>query len=82
MPGNSGHHQSDEKEGVAVMVATTYPMKPGALGENLGVLHSITRRKSHAWEQWPSPVRWERKSGSDGGHHMPHETRGLWKEPG
>ena len=57
MPGNSGHHQSDEKEGVAVMVATSHPMKPGALGENLGGLHPITRRKGHPWEQWPSPLR-------------------------
>ena len=57
MPGNSGHHQSDEKEGVAVMVATTHPMKPRALGRNLGGLHFMKRRKSHAWKQWPSPVR-------------------------
>ena len=103
MPGGSGHHQSDEREReavmvattypmkpgalggepgwpaphekeegpcletvaitsqmkrrVAVMVATTYPMKPGALGENLGGLHLMKRRKSHPWEQWPSPVR-------------------------
>ena len=35
MPGDSGHHQSDEK-----------------------------------------------KSGSDGGHHIPHETKGPGKEPG
>ena len=35
MPGNSGHHQSDEK-----------------------------------------------KSGSDGGHHIPHETKGPGREPG
>ena len=103
MPGDSGHHQSDGKERVAVMVATTYPMKPGALGknlcdllfiggrrepclealalsiqmregealmvattypmkpgalgENLGGLHLITRRESHAWKQWPSPIK-------------------------
>ena len=57
MPGNSGHHQSDEKEREAVMVATTYPMKPGALGKNLGDLHLMKRRKSHAWRQWPLPVR-------------------------
>ena len=23
-----------------------------------------------------------KKSGSDGGHHIPHEARGLWEEPG
>ena len=36
MPGDSGHQQSDGKERVAVMVATTYPMKPGALGGEPG----------------------------------------------
>ena len=24
----------------------------------------------------------KQKSGSDGGHHIPHEARGLWEEPG
>ena len=24
----------------------------------------------------------ERKRGSDGGHHIPHEARGFWREPG
>ena len=50
-------HTSQMKRGEAVMVATTYPMKPGALGENLGGLHLITRRESHAWKQWPSPIK-------------------------
>ena len=59
MPGDSGHHQPDEKGRVAVMVATTYPKKPGALGENLGGLHLMKRRKGHAWRQWPPPVRWK-----------------------
>ena len=44
---------------VAVMVATTYPMKPGSLGKNLGGLHLMKRRKGHAWRQWPPPVRWK-----------------------
>ena len=57
MPGDSGPHQSDEKEREAVMVATTYPMKPGALGKNLGDLHLMKRRTSQAWKKWPSSVR-------------------------
>ena len=36
MPGKGGHHRSDEREREAVMVATTYPMKPGALGGKPG----------------------------------------------
>ena len=76
MPGKGGHHQSDEREREAVMVATTYPMKPGALGKNLGDLHLMKRRKSHAWRQWPSPARWKRREAVMVAHHMPHETRG------
>ena len=45
------------KEREALMVATTYIMKPGALGRNLGGLHPITRGESHAWKQCPSPIK-------------------------
>ena len=48
---------SQMKKGEAVMVATTCLMKPRALAKNLGDLHFMKRRKSHAWKQWPSSVR-------------------------
>ena len=57
MLGNSGHRQPDDEKREAVMVATTYPMKPRALGENLGGPHFMKRRKSQAWKKWPSSVR-------------------------
>ncbi len=69
MPGNSGHHQSDEKEGVAVMVATTHPMKPGALGgkpgwpaphekeeePSLGTVSITFQMKEKEWQSWWPP---------------------------
>ncbi len=48
---------SQMKRRVAVMVAHHTPHETKGPGENLGDLHLITRRKSHAWKQWPSPVR-------------------------
>ena len=48
---------SQMKKGEAVMVATTYLMKPRALAKNLGDLHFMKRRKSQAWKKWPSTVR-------------------------